>query len=121
MSMVENYTHTPDREIAGSMPLYSESETIASGANLPRLTMVGRITASSKLIRSVRTANDGSQVPVGFTVTAVDAAAADVVAPVYKAGVFDFGALSIDVSWSQAQAKAALDRTPLFMRTPLSY
>jgi hypothetical protein len=119
MALSDTTTFTPEREGIGSLPLYSEPETVASGQNLARLTMVGRIAASGKVIKSVRTATDGSQTPIGFTAEEINAAA-DAACPIYKQGGFDSGAIVLDASWTLAQARAAFDRTPISIGTPLS-
>ncbi|KAI94087.1 hypothetical protein T281_12825, partial [Rhodomicrobium udaipurense JA643] len=64
-------------------------------------------------------ATDGSEKPVGFLAVDVDATGADTDAPVYKFGVFDSGAIVIDASWTLSEVRAAFDRSPIFIRTPL--
>ena len=120
MALNETNTYTPDQLITGTIPVYSEPETYASGAAVAALTVVGRITASKKLVKAVKTANDGSQKPVGIAVGDVDASAADAVGPTYKMGCFNPAALVIDPSFTVEDVRVAFDGTPLRLRAPLS-
>lgn len=119
--MASNTTHTyrPEHLITGTSPIVSEPETYAAGAAVPALTVVGRVTATGKLKKAVKTANDGSQKPVGIAVADVDAAAADAVGPTYKAGTFDPGSLLIDPSLTPEEVRLAFEGTGLFLRAPL--
>ncbi|GJE27954.1 head decoration protein [Methylobacterium organophilum] len=119
MALNETNTYLPENAILGTMPVYSEPEILASGALYPALTVVGRVTASKKLVKAVKTANDGSQKPVGIVVRDIDASAGDAVGPVYKAGEFDPTKLLIDGSFSTEDVRLAFEGTPLYLRTPL--
>ncbi|PWE32773.1 head decoration protein [Maritimibacter sp. 55A14] len=58
---------------------YSRDEvTIAAGADLVPGTVLGKITASGKYVRSVETAVDGSETAVAVLLTPAAAASADV-------------------------------------------
>lgn len=58
---------------------YSRDKVVvASGENLALGTVVGRITASDKIVACDQAAVDGSEVAVGFLIAAYDASAADV-------------------------------------------
>ena len=120
MALNETNTYVPESAFVGTMPVYSEPDTFASGAVVAARTVVGRITASKKLVKAVKTATDGSQKPVGIAVRDVDASAADAVGPVYKAGAFDPTKLVIDPSFTADDVRLAFEGTPLFIRTPLS-
>lgn len=119
MALNETNTYTPDGLITGTMPVFSEPETYASGAAVAALTVVGRITASGKLKKAVKSASDGSQKPIGIAVADVDASGADAVGPTYKAGCFDPGKLVIDASYTAEEVRVAFDGTPLRLRAPL--
>lgn len=85
----------------------SKPDTIALAGVVPALTVLGRVTASGKLIKSVAGATDGSQKPVAILVASVDTTAADVVAPVYVGGTFNVDALLFDASFATPAAKLA--------------
>ncbi|ETX26858.1 head decoration protein [Roseivivax isoporae] len=76
--------------------------TIASGADLVPGTVLGRVTASGKYVRSVRTASDGSETPAAVLLREAKAADADVTGAVIiarHARVRQLG-LTFDASWS---------------------
>lgn len=111
-------TYTPEQVIIGASDVINKLETIASGAAVAALTPLGRITASGKLIKSVRTAEDGSQNPVAISIEAVaGAASADVATQVYVAGEFNVDALQWDASWTtDAQKLAAFNGTTVVVK-----
>lgn len=100
-------TYTPEQVVIGGSDVITKPFTIASGQNLPALSVVGRVTASGKLVLSDSGAADGSQTPVGIVVDAVDASAGDKSAPVYIAGEFNVDALNFHSSYSTAALKLA--------------
>jgi hypothetical protein len=107
---------TPAALFASDYPVKTEVETIASGAGALAVgTVLGRITASGKLVVSESGASDGSQTPVGLLAVPVDASAADVTAPVYKSGDFFASALTLGTGHTVASVRLALDGTPLFI------
>jgi hypothetical protein len=63
--------------------------TIKQGQVLTEATVLGKLTADSKYIKSLKAATDGSEVPDAILCAAVDATAEDVEAIVYIAGEFD--------------------------------
>lgn len=84
-------TSTPDKLLAGNAHLLvGRKVTIASGQNLPRGAVLGKITASGKYILSLSAAEDGSQTPDLILAQTVDASAGDKQALAYARG--DFGA-----------------------------
>jgi hypothetical protein len=91
---------TPEQVIVGATDVITRPETFASGADVAALTVCGRVTASGKLIKSVRTASDGSEVPVAICVENVASAAADKVGPAYIAGEFNVDGVVWDASWA---------------------
>lgn len=99
----------------------SKPDTIAQAGVIASNTVLGRVTASGKLIKSVSTAADGSESPVAILVNAVDATAADVVAPVWVAGVFNVDALVFDASFSTDATKLAAfgDLSPVVLKKPI--
>ncbi|TMV66918.1 head decoration protein, partial [Thioclava sp. BHET1] len=64
--------------------------------------------AVGKFIPCVKTASDGSQVPVAVLVDYTDASAADARAGGYFMGEFNANAIICDDSWTPAQLAAAM-------------
>lgn len=81
----------------------------ASGAVTPKMTLVGVVTASGKYIKSVATATDGSQNPVGFLSDDVDASAADAACNVYEEGQFTWEMINVDPSWTMSTLNHAFE------------
>jgi hypothetical protein len=80
-------TYTPDSLF--DRDTVTRKRTVASGAGvLPRGTLLGKITASGKYLKSIAAANDGSEVPDAILLEPVDATAADAEAAVALAGEF---------------------------------
>lgn len=100
-------TFTPEQVIIGGSDVITRPETFKSGANVAALTVCGRITASGKLIKSVQTASDGSQVPVAICIEDVASASADKVGPAYIAGEFNVDGVVWDASWTTDALKLA--------------
>lgn len=104
---VSDEIYTPVQVIVGATPVVTKSETFITGANVAALTVCGRITASGKLIKSVSTAVDGSQVPCAIAIHDVASAAADKVGPAYLQGEFNIDALVWDASFDTDAKKLA--------------
>jgi len=99
----------------------SKPDTIAQAGVIPANTVLGRVTASGKLIKSVSTATDGSEKPVAILVSSVDSTAGDVVAPVYVGGTFNVDALVFDASFATDAAKLAAfgDLSTIVLKKPV--
>lgn len=100
-------SYTPEQVIIGASDVITRPETFKSGADVTALTACGRITASGKLIKSVQSASDGSQVVCAICVENVASAAADKVGPAFIAGEFNIDALTWDASWTTDALKLA--------------
>lgn len=115
----ESYTELP--LVTGGFPTYAEPETVKSGEGvLPKGTVMGRITATGKWVKSLKASNDGSEVARGILPEQVDATAADVKAPVYKAGTFNPAALTFGAGHDESTVKADFEGTPMFVRRPVA-
>lgn len=119
MAGSETFTRSLDDIIVSDYPVLTEPETVASGADLAQYGVVGRITASGKVILSLAAAGDGSETPIGIAAVAAAAAAADVVAPMFKSGHFDPTKLVYGAGHDAASVALAFEGTPLFLREPL--
>lgn len=115
---METFTYTPEDFITGSKDIVTKGVTIASGADVVQYTVLGQVTATGKFIKSVATANDGSQVPVAIAATAVASAAADVDAPVFLQGVFNPELIVWDASFTAILKSTAFIGTPITLVAP---
>lgn len=114
----ETTAYAPTNVFAGDSPAPAfENGTLAAGQNLPARSVLGRITASKKLVQCNPAANDGSEVAVGILVHATDASSADKNVQFYKAGCFFVGALNWHAGFDSAAKKAsAFDGTAIVTR-----
>jgi hypothetical protein len=100
-------TFTPDKLF--DRDTVTRKRTIASGAGiLPRGTLLGKITASGKYLKSLSAAADGSQVPDAVLLEAVDATAADVDAAVALAGTFAIQGITFGAAHTAASVEDGL-------------
>ena len=96
---------TPEQRFAGDSDIITKPMTIAQAGVLAAGTVLGKVTASGKLIKAVIGAADGSATPVAILVEAVDTTAADAVAPVYLAGEFALDFLVFDATFNTEALK----------------
>ena len=101
-------SYTPDEIHAGDYPIASEEGE--AGAAITKYDIVGRITASGKIVPSLAAAGDGSEVPIG--IAAVDSGADTDPAIWYTSGGYDVAKVGLG-DRTAAQAKVAFDRTPI--------
>ena len=109
-------TFSPDRLIAGNTQLVSETCMLASGQNLIRGSVVGRISTSGKMTLSTATATDGSQIPYGVLVDDFNASLADTQCGVYVKGEFNQAALTLGAGQTVAAIHDGLRDAGLFLK-----
>lgn len=107
----------PDNLIAGEYPRVGRMVTIASGANLTKGAVLGKITASGKYKLSASAASDGSEVPDAILAETANAASADVQAVVYFSGEFNELALTLGAGHTASSIKAGLRDKNIYLRT----
>ncbi|MFH5924558.1 head decoration protein [Roseomonas xinghualingensis] len=112
-------TYNPDRLIAGSADIVTETAVIGAGANLERGTLLGVITASGKFVQSTAAASDGSETPVAILVDHAPAASADASAGIYVAGEFNENAIIYGAGHTAASVKAGLRARGIYLKTPI--
>lgn len=95
-----------------------DSGTLASGQNLQRGAVIGRVAASGELVESEQDATDGSQEPVGVLNHDADATSAALDVVFATGGDLDKNQVSFHSSWTDVQKLAAFDRTPISLVTP---
>ena len=102
-------TFTPDLLIAGSnIGIITRDITLASGQNLTRGALLGKITATSKYILSLSGASDGSQVPTAILVHDTNATAGDQKTAIYESGEFNAAALTLGTAHTIASVRDGL-------------
>jgi Bacteriophage lambda head decoration protein D len=111
-------TYTPDNLIAGETSLVSDAVTVASSAALTRGAVLGKITASGKLILSASAAVDGSQTPYAVLAEDCDASSGDVTnVAVYIKGELNENALSFGAGHDATTVKAPLRDIGIYIKT----
>jgi hypothetical protein len=101
-------SYTPEERFAGDADVLTVPATIATAAGaLAAGSVLGRITASGKLVLCNNGAADGSQTPVAILCEDADATGGDIVVPVYVAGEFDLSFLVWHASFDTDAEKLA--------------
>lgn len=103
---------------AGEYPIETIPVTLLSGAGvIAPLSVVGKVTASSKFVMCDLAAVDGSEVPAFIVVDGGDATSADLVVKAYKSGTFNIDALNWHASFdTDAKKLAAFQAGPLTVK-----
>lgn len=105
---------------AGSGEVRTMPVVFASGADIAKHSVVGRVTASGKFVLCDLTAVDGSQTPVGIAAESAGAATADANGSIYVSGDFNIEQLVWDTSFDTDLKKiAAFDRTQISIKKVL--
>lgn len=113
-------SYTPDRLHAGDFPIRTLDVTIASGQNLTRGALLGKITASGKYVLSLAGAADGSQTPVAILAEDLDASAADAQGIVYVSGDFNENAITYGTGHTADSVRAGLRDLNIYLHKPVS-
>lgn len=114
-------TYTPDNLLAGNAELLvGRKVTILTGEVIPRGTVLGKITASGKYVKSLAVANDGSEVPDLILAEDVDATGADKTALAYARGDFTTQALTIGAGHTAASITEGLRAKGITLLTAIS-
>lgn len=102
--------------IAGDFPRITRKRTIASGAGvLAAGTVLGRITASGKLVKSASASSDGSQAVHAILAEDVDASAADIEAVVWFTGDFNPDAMTFGTGHTATSTRDAFRDMSIFI------
>lgn len=111
----EIVTFSNTQLFAGDAEVVTE-ECIVDTGNLAKYTVMGRITATGKVVQLTPGASDGSQIACGILTQPVNATSADVRAAIYTAGFFNHEAL---VWPAGATHDTLIERQAAFARTPV--
>ena len=102
-------TYAPDALVAGNHHLLvGRGVTIASGQNLKRGSVIGKVTANGEYRLSASAANDGSQTPDLILAEDCDASAGDKTALAYERGDFNANALTLGTGHTVASIREDL-------------
>lgn len=105
-----------DNLFAGSFPVVTRKRTILTGQGvLKRGTVLGRITAGGKFVKSLSASADGSQTPREILAHDVDATAADKEAITYLTGEFNASELTIGAGHTAASIRDGLQDLSIFI------
>ncbi len=113
-------SYTPDQLHAGDFPIRTLDVTIASGQNLTRGALLGKITASGKYVLSLAAAADGSQTPVAILAEDVDATGGDKSGIVYVSGDFNENAITYGTGHTADSVRAGLRDLNIYLHKPVS-
>lgn len=105
----------PDQLVAGTLQLVTDTGIITGGA-FKRGTVLGLVAASGKYTQCVKTAEDGSQLPVAILVDDVDASSFDQNGGLYLMGEFNQHRIIFDNSWTTTDLKKALRPLAIFLK-----
>lgn len=117
---ISSEAYAPDRLIAGDLKLVTRDVTILTGQVISRGTVLGKITASGKYIKSLSAASDGSETPVAILADDVDATSADVNAPIYETGEFNEDQITLGTAHTVASVRDGLRALGIHLKSPLS-
>lgn len=108
-------TYATDLLVGGDHTIRTLGVTIASGQNLLRGALLGKVTATGKFILSLAAATDGSQNPVGILGEDVNATAGDVVSFEYVAGDFNSNSMTFGTGHTLASVREVLHGRSIYL------
>jgi hypothetical protein len=119
MALKESTAWAADVLLVDDYPVQTAPATIASGADLTRGAVLGRITASGKYVLSTTGASDGSQTPAAILLTDAAASGADAAALILLSGSVDAAKLSFGASHDADTVETAFRAAgrPLFVKS----
>lgn len=118
-SFTQEATFTPDDGLVLSETV-SRQITLASGQNLRRGSVLGKITASGKYVLALSASSDGSQVPAVILAEDTNASAADKVTVAYFAGTFDENACTYGTGTTPANAREPLRDVSVLLQSSIT-
>ena len=114
-------TYVPSNLIAGETSLVSDSVTLASGENIKRGSVLGKVTADGKFKLAVDASTDGSKEPVAIAIEDVDATAGDVTnVGVYIKGEFNQRALIFGAGVTVDNSKDKLRDVGIYIKSTIA-
>ena len=115
-----NGEYVPCNLLVGEFPRVERLITIASGQNLQKGAVLGKVTADGKYKLSASAANDGSEVPDVILAEDIDALSGDAQAVVYFSGEFNSKALTLGTGHTIESISANLRLRNITLRQNIS-
>lgn len=117
--MTDTITNSVDYDglIAGDFPLVTDTETVLTGLDLERGTLMGKITATGQIQACDHTASDGSETPFGVLAEDIDTSGGAATGLIYLTGIFDSSKLTFGGSTAIADVKDAMRNVNLYAKT----
>ena len=110
-------TYVPNNLVAGDTQLVSDSVTIASGNDIVRGAVLGKITTGGKFTLSKTASTDGSEEPYAVAAEDVDATSGDVTGvPVFIKGEFNAKALTLGTGHTADTVKDGLRAVGIYVK-----
>ncbi len=107
--------YNPDMFIMGEVQ--TNTGILATGQNLLKYSILGRVSATGKFVECDNTVNDGSEFPVAILIYEIDASAADKNCQIYIAGQFNPALINWPASFdTQAKKDGAFDGTAISLK-----
>ena len=115
MPSVTSETLDPNGILVSDLPVVTRPVTVASGQNLAVFSLVGKVSASGKVVLSLAASSDGSETPYGVLLEAVDASGADAAGRVYRLGGLDESLIQYGTGHTADTVRDALDAQGLHL------
>jgi len=112
-------TREYDNLIAGDFPIVTKEGTLLTGQNLTRGTLLGRVTASKKYVKSLAASSDGSEVPTAILAEDKDATSEDKKVMIYLTGEYNDNKVTFGTGHSAASTRDGLRAKSIFLKTPV--
>lgn len=110
----KNTNTAMDEIITPGFPAIERGQIVLSGQTLVRGSVVGKVTASSKMVLLDKDAVDGSEVPFGVVADYIDASAGDKVGPIWRTGEFLAEKLIFEAGTVLSDVQAAMEAIQLW-------
>ena len=95
----------------------TDGGVLSSGENLVAGDLLGKVTATGKLLLSLSAASDGSEVPYCVLGSDVDATSADTACPIILGGEINSDSVTFGTGHTAASTKDALRGLGIFLKT----
>jgi len=111
-------SYSPDQLIAGGFPLITEMAVLDTGV-VVRGHVLGKVTATGKLIISLAAAGDGSQTPYAIALEGADATGGDKNIVVALSGEFNEDKLTLGAGHTLASIRDGLRDKGIYLKAPV--
>ena len=116
--LTESFTY--DKLFAGNYPTVTKSVVVLLGQNILRGTVLGKVTASGKYVKSLAAAADGSQFPDAILAEDANASTEDLTRIAYVSGEFNTNALVLGTGHTVTSVDADLRDKNIYLKTAIA-